>query len=182
MGPEGNGVHRLTFRGLVQSAHYGSSTPRPLSPRGRMKKPQAFLVVGHSNWGKSRTVRALTGDRWGRVSLIGHTFFVRLMSNDDLPLARYQSFIRRLRPARDPLVVAPYCPEQSRNNPLLRTWAERYSLRFWVLEHSYVGDRRITAEEIAQLRRYGSVDVFPRCGAEATDRARALTRFIASHV
>jgi hypothetical protein len=146
-----------------------------------MTKPQAFLVVGHANWGKSRTIRALTGDRWGRVSLIEHAFFIRLMSNDDLPLTRYRSFITRLRPGRDHLVVAPYCPEQARRTPLLQAWAQKYSLRFWVLEHSYVGDRRITAEEIARLRRAGIVEVFSRQGAQAGERAHVLGRFIARH-
>jgi len=54
----------------------------------------AFAVVGHRDWGKSTTLRSLAGNRrW--VTLNGKRFFVRLMSNDDVP-RKYQKFIEQL--------------------------------------------------------------------------------------
>ena len=147
----------------------------------KMPKPQAFLVVGHSNWGKSQTIRALTGGRRGWVRILGRDFFVRLMSNDDPPVAGYRRFIGRLRPARHVLVVAPYCPEPSRRASLLAQWASKYTLRLWVLADNYHGGRAMHAAELAQLQRHGTVAVFHGARVEAPVRAVALRRFIARY-
>ena len=47
------------------------------------KQPKAFIIVGHSNWGKSRTLRQLTGSRrraWIEINDIW--IFVSQISND----------------------------------------------------------------------------------------------------
>jgi len=48
-------------------------------------KKKAFAVVGHSNWGKSYTLRALTDNtpqyRWWEIK--GELFNIKRMSNDD---------------------------------------------------------------------------------------------------
>ena len=75
-----------------------------------MAKNQAFLVVGHRHWGKSTTLRALTNGQRGWLVLEGKRFFVRLMSNDNVPDS-YEDFISALDPAKKPLVIMAYCPE-----------------------------------------------------------------------
>ena len=140
-----------------------------------MPTPQAFLVVGRANWGKSRTIRALTGGKRGWVHLLGGNFFVRRMSNDDPPVTRYEKFIGRLRPARHTLVVAPYCPETRGKAPVLAAWARKYKLRFFVLAENFHGGRRIAAGQVAWLRRHGAVEVFAGAGVPATLRAAALS-------
>jgi hypothetical protein len=68
--------------------------------------PQAFFVVGHSNWGKSSTLKALAAPPQVRKVVVGgRTFFIRRMSNDDRP-NDWVAFIKGLRPADRPYVHA----------------------------------------------------------------------------
>jgi hypothetical protein len=76
-----------------------------------MSKGKAFLVVGHKNWGKSSTLRALTGDsRYPRTWVIKSiAFFIRRMSNDDDPKSLIE-LAGKLDPETTPHVIATLCP------------------------------------------------------------------------
>jgi hypothetical protein len=141
-----------------------------------MASPSAFLVVGHKQWGKSRTIRALRKKR-GWVTIGGQDFFVRRMSNDDPPEKGYEDFIAGLDPREKPYVLIAYCPEEG-SPRLLRALTAKYRVYAFILDHSYTDDRRISANEVAGLRQYARIEVFTPVGQPATDRARALERFI----
>jgi hypothetical protein len=75
-------------------------------------KPKIAFVVGHKNWGKSQTLRSPTrGNYRQRLATIGDVeFFVRRMSNDDVP----DSFIKKMLsvdPAHWPFIIAALCPD-----------------------------------------------------------------------
>jgi hypothetical protein len=145
-----------------------------------MVNPQAFLVVGHSQWGKSKTLWALTNDHRGWVTLDGKQFFVRLMSNNDVPDS-YDKFINSLNPTKKPLVIAAYCPEKS-PYPLITTLAKKYNVLIWILEHNYADTASITSTEIQNLRQFGNVECYSLRRSEAVARASALVQFIQANV
>lgn len=133
-----------------------------------MRKKLAVFVVGHENWGKSYTLRALKGIcdrqvRHRRVAIKGMQFLVRTTSNDDVP-RRYAAFINAL---RSPHVIAALCPKfkklSRRDNPrkfadrLLRRLQEKgYSLFFWVIRYKWADRAAIQHQEISELRKYAS--------------------------
>jgi hypothetical protein len=141
-----------------------------------MVNPQAFLVVGHSQWGKSKTLWALTNDQRGWVTLDGKQFFVRLMSNNDVPDS-YEKFINSLGPIKKPLVIAAYCPERP-PYPFITALAKKYNLILWILEHNYADTASITPDEIQSLHKFGKVECYSLRRSEAVARASALMQFI----
>jgi hypothetical protein len=115
------------------------------------------------------------------------------MSNDDRPQAKPDSYFEFMDSTTlKAAIIAALCPnfESLRNftrpdraiDDALRSLQQRgYTLFFWVIEHAWKGDRRITADEIKQMRRYGAVEVFDR-KVEATLRAKQLRAFISNVV
>ncbi|MGD0090813.1 MAG: hypothetical protein ABSE73_12910 [Planctomycetota bacterium] len=153
----------------------------------KMAKPFAFVVVGHSNWGKSWTLKALTGGSWHRkrVRIKGHDFFIRRMSNDDDPKppneADRQSLLDFARKEKGfrPVILA-LCPafQEEKTAQLLDVLREKFTLKFWVMKKKFgESDKVVTCEEIGKLRTYGIVEVFAE-EVEANSRAAALRHFI----
>ncbi len=147
-----------------------------------MAKGLVVHVVGHANWGKSRTLRALTdGSSHQRyIQLGGVEFFIRRMSNDDAP-AKFYDFIRDVQPADKSDLIVAFCPEfqEPQTQQCLEGLQEKgYKLFFWVMRHQYGTAKIVTPEEIATLEQYGRVDVFEDGQAEDTARATALRIFI----
>jgi hypothetical protein len=155
-----------------------------------MLKGKAFFVVGHKDWGKSSTLKALTdGSRFPRTWVIASiAFFVRRMSNDDFP----ESLIRlanRLHPQTTPHVIATLCPtfnDKKARPALLDTLnilKRKYELFFFVLRHKCSNrDLTIPDDETEKLERYGTVEVFRPEGARSEEIARAFQHFIEQHV
>jgi hypothetical protein len=147
------------------------------------------FVCGHSRWGKSLTLRPLTGDvHQGRVADVGNPpFRVEKMSNDDVPDDRDDRYFRRLsahKPEAMPRLIATLCPrtDDPRVPRLLGALRRRgYRLYFWVLELQFSGPGVITSDELDLLRRYGDVEIFGR-RVESSVRADALRRFIRRRV
>ena len=150
-----------------------------------MPKGRAFLVVGHKNWGKSTTLKALTGgSRFERTWIIGKTqFFIRRMSNDDIPKA-LADFVNRLDPDVRPRVIATLCPtfndkRRSLLLDILGTLKRKYELFFFALRHKCKNPKNtIPDDEIDKLERYGTVKVFSPEGAKPQVIARAFEKFI----
>jgi hypothetical protein len=140
-----------------------------------MSKPVAFLVVGHRQWGKSRTIRALAR-KPGWVTIADRRFFVRIMSNDDQE-ASYKDFVAAVRPDRRPFLIAAYCPEEG-SQPLLRALARKYRVRAFVLERNYRDDDAVSPNELARLRAHAKVYIYTPIRRPAAARAKALARFI----
>lgn len=102
-----------------------------------MSKGNIAFLVGHSDWGKSRTLRELTdGVHQKRYVSIGKSmFYIRRMSNDDL-FEDYKDFMNSLDPAVRPNVIAALCPvfdePQNDTASLLRQLSKKgYELFFF---------------------------------------------------
>ena len=145
-----------------------------------MVQGKAFFVVGHERWGKSSTLAALTGGnphvKWHSVG--GRDFFIRRMSNDDIP-ADWDTFLDALDPAQKPHVILTVCPKVAAM-PVLQRLRSRYDLHFWVMQQSWDGKRVITAGEEHSLRSLGVADVFVQRVPPA-QRAPAFKQFILAH-
>lgn len=147
--------------------------------------PKVVFVVGHSNWGKSQTLRELTDGSYNvrRTEIAGIEYFIRRMSNDDQP----EGFVKRMkgmRPGRWPQILAALCPdfedrEKCTAEVLLTLRDKGYSLFFWVLAKQYGTDARIQANQIAQLRTFGEVEIFEGV-AEAAVRAKKFRAYVRS--
>ena len=149
-----------------------------------MPKPKIAFVVGHSNWGKSQTLLALTGGNYRkrRTEINDVEFFVRRMSNDDRP----SSFIKRMKsidPKVWPHVIAALCPNfddeerVSTESILVGLRKKGYELFFWVIQHQYGTSKTVASNELTVLRRYGKMEVLAeRC--EADVRAKEFKSFI----
>lgn len=155
-----------------------------------MSKGKAFLVVGHKDWGKSSTLRALTdGSRYPRTWIIKSImFFIRRMSNDDFPASLIE-LAKRLDPEVTPNVIATLCPTFNDKKALpalletLNILKRKYKLFFFVLRHKCSNpDLTIPDDETDKLERYGTVDVFQPERAKSEAIARAFQTFIEEHV
>lgn len=148
-----------------------------------MSKPKVVFVVGHSNWGKSQTLRALTDDshRVRRTEIAGIEYFIRRMSNDDQP----EGFVKRMkamRPDRRPQILAALCPDfddrKKDTAAVLQSLRDSgYKLYFWVLARQYGKNGQIHPAEISRLRSFGKVEIFDEV-AEANVRARKFKAYI----
>jgi hypothetical protein len=151
-----------------------------------MIKGRVVFVVGHANWGKSRTLRALTDGNvhQRRIQLGEAEFFIRRMSNDDRPDDFYD-FVREVQPLRRPDLILAFCPKFQEPQPrrcLEQLQSKSYRLFFWVLRERYANGRFVTPDEIATLGEYGRVEIFDSGRAREHARARALRSFIENTV
>jgi len=154
-----------------------------------MNKGEAFIVVGHKHWGKSTTLKALTdGNRFLRTWKIRSTiFFVRRMSNDDIPDSLV-ALVNRLDPATTPRVIATLCPTFNDKKALpallkiLATFKRKYELFFFVLRHKGEDpSATVPDDEIERLERYGTVKRFHPEGAKPRTIARFFKKFVMRH-
>jgi len=151
-------------------------------------KGKIAFVVGHTNWGKSTTLRALTHDnfrlRWHSIS--GFDFFIRRMSNDDYPDS-YIDFMRRITPTKYDHLIAAMCPEfNSSENPtetiLLSLQKKGFELYFWVLEKEQGhGERTVRSSEILTLRKHGVVEIHDT-KTTPQKNAKLFSKFISDRV
>lgn len=158
-----------------------------------MEPKRLVFVVGHEDWGKSRTLRALIDVCHGqgkRINIDGTELFVRMMSNDDKPKP-YHEFMRSL---SKPYVIAALCPKfrslrnyddsaKAVDSTFEILQQHGYKFYFWVIEHKWQEEEMvITREELSELRRYGTVEVFERRGVESIQRARQLRSYVSNVV
>lgn len=148
-----------------------------------MQNGKIAFVVGHANWGKSKTLIALTNGnyRLRRTTIAEDEFFIRRMSNDDQPKG-YIKFMLSLDPTLRPYLIAALCPQfddptKATDSILTSLRAKGYQLFFWVIEHQFGTDEVVTAKEIQRLRRFGKVEVFSAT-SEAGARAKSFKSFV----
>jgi hypothetical protein len=155
-----------------------------------MFKGKLFAVVGHKHWGKSKTLAALTDGNTSvrQFTIKSHSFFVRRMSNDDIPDSFYR-LVNGLEPESRPHVILALCPTitnkklRSKLIAILTHLRQGYGLFFFVLRNSYdTSTRRINDGEIQLLERFGKVKLFSDRSANPKKRALALRRFIARNI
>src|SRR3972149_11354391 len=156
-----------------------------------MPKGKAFVVVGHRNWGKSRTLKALTdgSSHLQTLTIKSFDFYIRRMSNDDVPERlpnQFADFVENLDPNLYPYLIVALCPNFTdplpKTTTILRELAKKYQLFFFVLQHKYGRDKEISGAEIEKLKRFGKVKVFSMKNAEADVRAKEFRAFIESRL
>jgi hypothetical protein len=151
-----------------------------------MKRSIVF-VVGHGDWGKSKTLKSLTNENWRKkyVKISNHEFFIRRMSNDDKPKG-YFDFMKSLSPEKKELLIAALCPNFERENAqteeILNLLKEKgYHLYFWVIECQFGTNEKIKPDEVSKLRDFG--DVYVLSTKESSDmRAKILQTYIEEKV
>uniref|UniRef100_B8HQM8 Uncharacterized protein n=1 Tax=Cyanothece sp. (strain PCC 7425 / ATCC 29141) TaxID=395961 RepID=B8HQM8_CYAP4 len=153
-----------------------------------MKKGKAFVLVGHKQWGKSRTLKSLTNDsRYvKKITINDQQLFIRRMSNDDEPESLMQ-FVRKLNTQRCTNVILTLCPnfhDSSRHQTLsiLDELSKKYELFFWILRFKYASDEMISDDEIRNLNKYGEVEVFTREQPQSTERAEEFKAFVSNRL
>jgi hypothetical protein len=145
-------------------------------------KPKAICLVGHENWGKSKTLYYLVGESchkaWFKID--DKDVFARHMSNDDKP-DNFFDFIAALDTKYKPYVIIALCPNfnrEARTKDTLDTLRHKgYELYFWVLQNQYDSAGVVSAEEIATLEKHGEVEVYKEKG-EAPIRSKALKAYL----
>ena len=160
-----------------------------------MEKGKAFFVVGHRNWGKSKTLQALTkGSRKRRIEIKTKQFFIRSMSNEDVPDS-FNKFLKKLDPNRKPYLIVALCPKfdqrsTNTNKPsteemLQQLRRKNYKLFFFILVHQWHenGYGRISENDIKRLEKFGEVKLYSsndkRDNANVT-KAKELRKYIES--
>ena len=151
-----------------------------------MEKGKAFILVGHSNWGKSRTLHKLISPKirgWWQFKK-DILFFVKTMSNDDRPDSLL-NFVKCITLATKKFVIIALCPHfkdsLSKTNEIILEIESKYSLFFFVLRNAYNGGSPITDEEISELSQHGIVNILEE-RLEDISRAMHFRKFIESHV
>ncbi len=156
-----------------------------------MSKGKAFVLVGHRNWGKSRTLKALAdgSSHLQTLTIKSHDFFIRRMSNDDVPEKlpnRFTDFVENLDSDLYPYLIVTLCPNFTdalpKTKAVLQDLAKKYQLFFFVLRYKYGRDKEVPDDEIERLKRFGEVKVFSTKNAEAEVRAKEFRAFIASRL
>jgi hypothetical protein len=152
-----------------------------------MSNKKVAFIVGHANWGKSSTLRALTNNdyRQRRITIGGFDFFIRRMSNDDRPEG-YIEFMNSIDFTTKPYLIAALCPQfknpEAGTELILSALREKgYKLYFWVIEHQYGKNAIIDTEEIQTLRKFGKVEVYTET-SEAAARSRSFKHFVSNIV
>ena len=153
-----------------------------------MSKGTAFLVIGHANWGKSKTLKALTE---GNVH-IKHKmfkekiFFIRRMSNDDLS-EKYKIFTLALDQKYDENIIVSFCPNIDNRIKdtifILKNLESKYELHSFILKHQYGSNSIISSDEIDLVNTYSKdILIYTKVNAESEERAQALKKYIDSNL
>lgn len=147
----------------------------------RVSNKKIVFVVGHENWGKSKTLKALTdNNRYIKnYKLGGHDWFIRRMSNDDQPDG-YYNFMDSLTKS---YLIAAFCPNFDDDrykitvNLLSELKRKGYELYFWVLKTQFSSGDKMPSNYIDKLRDFGTVEIYSQ-NCEADIRASELRKFI----
>jgi len=136
----------------------------------KIMKKKVFIYVGHSNWGKSMTLKILTGgsSRKKIAEISGHIIRVRKMSNDDygigllewvkdIPRIKYEKFIIAFCP-KFPNIDNP-TEEQNIAQEILIELQKTNELYFFVQKEKYGSNEQILQEEIKWISNFGVVKI-----------------------
>lgn len=158
----------------------------------KVMKKKVFIYVGHSNWGKSMTLKILTdgSSRKKIAEISGHIIRVRKMSNDDygigllewvkdIPRINYQKFIIAFCP-KLPSLDNP-TEEQTIAQDILLELQMTNELYFFVQKEKYSSSEKISQEEINWMSRFGVVQIIDGQNSNLI-RAEKFIAFIESHI
>jgi len=116
---------------------------------------KAFFVVGHEDWGKTRTINKIRKGLKRYNSVLGNNFWIRGMSNDD-KAKQYLHFVNKLNRSEKPLLIAALCPnfhnKKRHTAEIINILKSKYELYFWVMLHKYNYDDIVSDVEIKVLK------------------------------
>ena len=135
-------------------------------------KKKVFIYVGHSNWGKSKALKVLTGGSSHQkvIKISGQIVRVRKMSNDDdgkkllawvknIPRINYQKFIIAFCPKPTPLIEEPTL-EQNNSLDILLELQKTNELFFFIQKEQYNNPtQQISQDEINWMSTFGIVNI-----------------------
>jgi hypothetical protein len=150
-----------------------------------MPKGKAFIVVGHSSWGKSRTLRQLTGSkRRAWIQIRDVWIFIRRMSNDDIA-EDLRRFLDKIDPNVKKIIIITLCPNfddpERKTKEILKLLKDKYTPSFFVLKRRYNANDEVSDKEITALKSVGVVEVI-NGKVEDTERARKFKQFVEDHL
>jgi len=146
-----------------------------------LKRKKIFLYVGHSNWGKSFTLKHITNGNSKKkiIKLYDKTFRVRKMSNDDNEV-KLLEFVNGIRFTNYQNYIIAFCPKQLTNQrslDILNILISFSDLYFFVQKKQYHRENMIDDTEIQSLKDYGTVFILEE-DLEYNERAEKLLDFI----
>jgi pimeloyl-ACP methyl ester carboxylesterase len=150
-------------------------------------KGMAYLLTGQSkDWGKSSTLRALTGGNYRAhwIDIVSkkdgnaYKFFIRRTSNTDNP----ESFMNFIASTAHKNIIIAFSIGGPLAQNLLQTLSSRYRLRCFVLRHCWGNPAQaVTAAEMALLARFavpGGVYDYSLQNSPDTARAAAFRAYM----
>jgi hypothetical protein len=149
-----------------------------------MKK--AFLLVGHENFGKSRTLVELTKSRNSQHTLIENKYFaLKRKSNDDIG-KELLNYVKGILANKDcEYLLLCFCPNfidsKKCSEKILETLKKECQLYSFVLVKQFGTDKKVTQEEIENLKKYSNVFEYNE-SEDARDRADALVKYIKKNI
>jgi hypothetical protein len=147
-----------------------------------MAKGKAFLLVGHQNWGKSKTLTALTGGSHyvRKITIKGVEFFIRRTSNSDSEPS-YLTFIKNV---TAPNLIISFSSNFGNTAQILSILQSKYDLYFFVLECQYNNPAiSIPGTEISQLKPHAAPpNIYSPKQSPAPTRAAAFRAYIESQL
>jgi len=145
-----------------------------------MKK--VFFLVGHENFGKSRTLVELTGSTNRKYLKLGQVeCLVRRKSNDDIKKDLLDEAKEIVRTDFQCVIIA-LCPNFESPERWTRDIIEvfrnaGFDVHFFVLKDEYSGSRVVSDKEVAILKSYGTTVLYEK-SREAAVRAKELEKYI----
>lgn len=141
------------------------------------------FLVGHENFGKSKTLKALTSGvvqyRYWKLGDIQYQ--IRRMSNDDLT-DQWKEYIDSFIASKGSDLIIAMCPDfrtrEKATKSYLTKLSKNYRLRFFVLKYAYGRSEMVKDEEIEQLREFGEVKLYEKKNTEASTRAKEFKAFV----
>ena len=147
---------------------------------------KAYILVGHSNWGKSYTLKELTGNnsRQKYTNINGTNISVKKMSNDDSSFGLL-NFIKQKTLNKQTIIIA-LCPSfEDKNKKTIEIIEElkskSFSCYFFILSEKYTGIGKIKDEEINELKKYGTIEILTG-KLDSLVRASKFKEFIEKHL
>jgi hypothetical protein len=143
---------------------------------------KAFLLVGHENFGKSKTLVELTESRNSQHIYIEKKYFaLKRKSNDDIGenLLKYVKDVLKNKYCEYLLLC--FCPDfkdsKKYSVQILETLKNECELYFFVLMKQFRGNKVVSPNEIKELKKYGKVFQY-ETSDDAHDRADELVKYI----
>jgi len=146
---------------------------------------KAFLLTGHRNWGKSKTLNdpGFAGKN-KHIIINGNNVFIIKMSNDD----QFAKLLDDIKKHKDiPYMIIAFCcnfEEGFFTVEILEALKKYgYEVFSFVLEHQYNNPEiSVTNEQIVKLKKYTKCEIYSVKKAESNARAIAFKKYLENNI